>query len=358
MQSGRPNSNEFPTIFGRNLVAELPAIAHRPYLVVTMPEIWPKFRQSFHENLVGPYFVSTNDGDKLIREFETIPRCGSVIGLGGGRVIDVAKYIAWQRRIPLFQVPTVLTVDAPFRHRAGLRFSGQSRSIGWAVPEAVYIDYDVVRGAPLHLNRSGVSEALCFHTATADWRLARDRNKTEPKWPYDQQLADESLEAFNHVMAHLNDIRDMTDHGIRTLVSAMRWAGASYQNSGWVPCHLEGVEHFVCRAFEHGTGKQFVHGQLVCFGVVVGSLLHRLEADELLAAIHRVGVDIRPESMGLSWAEVKSTLLNLKSFVHQAGFWYSIAHETDITPDWVTELHARVTEHYGPWQGEAISPVS
>ena len=60
---------------------------------------------------------------------------------------------------------------------------------GYAVPECVFIDYDVLRAAPRNLNWSGIGDILCFHTGVLDWRYANDRGKVESKWPYDDALA-------------------------------------------------------------------------------------------------------------------------------------------------------------------------
>src|SRR5207245_7215933 len=102
------------------------------------------------------HLVDTLELSDLERAAEALPPAAAIIGLGGGQAIDVAKFFAWTRRLPLFQVPTATTVNAPFGHRSGLRDAGRVRYLGWAVPEAVYIDFDV----------------LCYHTAHFDWRLA------------------------------------------------------------------------------------------------------------------------------------------------------------------------------------------
>lgn len=349
MESLLNTGHEFTTIFGRNLIAELPAIAHRPYLVVTMPDLWEKFGHFFDQHLAGPYLVHTIDGDELAREEPELPRCSSVIGLGGGQAIDVAKFIAWSRRLPLFQVPTAMTVNAPFGHRAGLRFGGQVKYVGYAVPEAVYVDFDVISQAPPQLNRTGVCEILCYHTAHADWKLAHARGKTEAKWPYDQRLVDEAKAVMDGVLARLDDIREVNEAGIRALMNANRWGGATFHNAGWNPCHIEGIDHFVFYALEFFTGKKFTHGQPVCLGIYVGSVLHDAAPEEMLAAIRRVGADIRPEAMGLTWAEIAHALKNLRSFVRQAGLWYSIADEAEIDDAFIERIRRRITEVYGRW---------
>src|SRR6185436_7358539 len=144
-----------------------------------------------------------------------LPATGSVIGLGGGQAIDVAKYFAWSRQLPLFQVPTAMTVNAPFGQRAGLRQDGIVRYLGWAVPEAVYVDFDIVRSAPAGLNRAGVGDILCYHTAHWDWQAASEAGRAEPRWPYDPDLVAAAREQLDNVMAALDDIHDVTEHGIR-----------------------------------------------------------------------------------------------------------------------------------------------
>ena len=174
------SSAGFTTIFGRNLICELPNFVHQPYLIVTMPDLWELFAHYFDDKLAGPYLVSTIDGDELKDEVAQACRpCRSIIGLGGGQALDVAKYFAWSLQLPLFQVPTSMSVNAAFGHRTGLRFKGNVRYVGWAVPEAVYVDFAVIQNAPPVVNRSGICEILCYHTAHADWRFADERGKVE-----------------------------------------------------------------------------------------------------------------------------------------------------------------------------------
>lgn len=339
----------FPTVYGRNLIGELVNVVHRPFLVVTMPDLWELFSHHFEGQPVHVKLVDTIDGDELARELSGLPHCNAVVGLGGGQAIDVAKFFAWSLRLPLFQVPTSMSVNAPFGHRAGLRFGGFVRYLGWAVPEAVYVDFDVIQAAPAAINRSGVCEILCYHTAHADWRLARDRGLVEAKWPYDEALVAEARAVLDGVMAHLDDIRAVNEVGIRTLMNADRWGGAAFHNAGWNPRPIEGIDHFVFYALEYYTGKKFIHGQPVCLGVYVGSLLHDDRAEEMLEAIHRAGVDIRPEAMGISWDDVAHALKNLADFVRRAGLWYGIAHEAKITDDVVAQVERAVTARFGPW---------
>lgn len=268
------------------------------------------------------------------------------MGLGGGVAIDTAKYIAWRRRLPLFQVPTALSVDAMFGHRAGVREDGVVQYVGWAVPEAVYVDLDILRAAPRQLNWSGIGDILCNHTGVLDWRYAHAVGKCEPRWPYDDALAQRSLAKVEAVLAHLPDIRDLTDRGIAVLIDGLRWGGGSFHAAGWMPRHIEGVEHFFFYTLEFLTGRKFIHGQPVGLGVYIGSLLHRSRATEMLHAMRDIGLDIRPQAMDLTWDDVGAALAEMRAFVHRNALWHSIAHDTEIPPGFVARVREDVEAAY------------
>jgi glycerol-1-phosphate dehydrogenase [NAD(P)+] len=351
VEAGVPVSDGFNTVYGRGLVEELPNIAHRPYLVVTMADLWSRFASVLQaDGFGGVHFVETLDVDGLERVVDALPPVASVIGLGGGQAVDVAKFIAWRRRLPVFQAPTAMTVNAPFGQRAGLRRDGVVRYLGWAVPEAVYVDFDVIRSAPPAINRAGVGDILCYHTAHLDWALSRDVGRTEARWPYDPALVAAARSRFGSVMGALDEIRDATDDGIRTLMEAHRWGGDAFHAAGWNPRHIEGVEHFLFYNLEHRTGQHFIHGQPVGLGIVAGSVMHDVGAEPMTEALHRVGVDIRPEAMGVTWDDVAESLRTLPAFVRQAGLWHTVALERPIDDRLVADVRSLVERVYGPWE--------
>jgi glycerol-1-phosphate dehydrogenase [NAD(P)+] len=339
---------EFPTVFGRELVGELANFAHRPYLVVTMADLWPGFEHFFDSNLAAAYHVTTLDLDQLTADANTLPAIGSVIGLGGGQAVDVAKFFSWVRRVPLFQVPTAMTTNAPFGHRSLLRTAGKAVAIGWAVPQGIYVDFDVIRSAPPLLNRSGVCDVLCYHTAHHDWKLAHDMGREEQRWPFDEQLVAEARKRFDSVFSSLDEIRAVTDQGIRTLMLAHRWGGAAFHNAGWNARHMDGVDHCYLYALEYVTGKHFIHGQAIGLGTYIGAVLQDNKPEMILEALHRTGVDIRPEAMGISWEDAATAMRRLAWYVRYADLWFTIADVRPVTDDLVEEVKDGLYGTFGP----------
>src|SRR4051794_13022085 len=129
----------FNVVYGRALVAELPQILNRPYTVVTMADLWPRFEPALRAGLGALHLVASLEVEDLERLVRELPPTETVVGLGGGMAVDVAKYLAWRRRLPLFQIPTSMSVNAPFAQRAAVREQGVLRYVGWAVPETVYV---------------------------------------------------------------------------------------------------------------------------------------------------------------------------------------------------------------------------
>jgi glycerol-1-phosphate dehydrogenase [NAD(P)+] len=103
----------------------------------------------------------------------------AVVGIGGGRTLDVAKYSAGQLGLPMVSVATNLAHDGIASPVASLDHDGHKGSYGVHGPLAVVVDLDYVRRCPPEQLRSGVGDALSNLSAVADWELA-SREQGEP----------------------------------------------------------------------------------------------------------------------------------------------------------------------------------
>lgn len=335
----------FPTVFGRGLAGEFRHFVNPPFLVVTMADLWPRFAHEFAGSDHRVYLTQSIELADLERDLAGLGEIRAIVGLGGGQALDVAKFFAWRRNLPLFQMPTALSVNAVYGQRSGVRQDGQILYRGFAVPECVFIDYDVLRSAPPRLNWSGIGDVLCFHTGVLDWRYAADRGKGEVKWPYDPALAEQSLAKVEAVVDGADNIRALTDEGIGILVDGLRW-GTSFHGAGWCPRHIEGTDHFLFYTLEKTTGRKFLHGQPVGLGVLVGSMLHADRDDEMLDVIARIGLDIRPEAMGITWDQLDEGLRTMRGYIATLPLWHSIAHDLEITPGFLSDLRKRLDRAY------------
>lgn len=332
----------FNGVYGKGLAKELNDVAHRPYLVVTMEDLWPLVRDDLSEHLEEVFFVRTLEYEELVKESEKLEGAKSVIGVGGGRALDVAKFFAWQKHLPLFQMPTSTSVNAAFTHRIGLRFDGMVKYRGWAVPEVVYIDYDLVGNAPEWMNRQGVGEVFCIHTAHYDWKLATE-NEQEKKWPWDEDLAKQANDILNRVFDGTGEIKEQSNEGIRSLMEAHRQVGAFYHNSGWNPRPIEGSEHAFYYNLEKVTGRDFQHGEIVSLGIILMSYLQENKPDMIEKKIREAGVRTNLSELGVEWKEVEETLLTLNDFAQQVVReqippYYTVLNAKEIPRSFLTRM--------------------
>ena len=104
----------------------------------------------------------------------------AVVGIGGGRTLDVAKYAASLSGLPMVAVATSLAHDGIASPVASLEDdeAGRKGSYGVQMPIAVVVDLDYVRRSEPAMRRSGIGDAISNLSAIADWRLAeRERGE-------------------------------------------------------------------------------------------------------------------------------------------------------------------------------------
>tara|TARA_B100000886_G_scaffold336739_1_gene296071 strand:- start:22 stop:1062 length:1041 start_codon:yes stop_codon:yes gene_type:complete len=335
--------NPFQTISGFNQTQELENFIVPDTCIVTMDDIWKLYKNRFPKN-IDVYFVNTLEEKELEKEVSKFINYKMVIGFGGGQALDIAKYFSWKCNLKLFQFPTSISVDAVFGHRSGIRRGGNVNYIGWAIPECVFLDYEIIQSAPKIYNYSGIGDVLCFYTGVLDWQYANKQNKCEEKWSYKPELANKSLQFVDALLLNAENIREMNKEGINAIISAHQWGGNSFFSSGWNPRHIEGVEHFFFYNLEYITNKKFIHGQPVCLGFILGCLLHDKLEDKFVKFFKSIDFNFTPEAMNINWNDVDKTLLTLKEYVKKNSLWYGIANDFEYTQKTLDTLKGIISD--------------
>ena len=329
--------NPFQTIGGFNQIEELKNFVVSETCIVTMKDIWDLYSKRFPKN-IDVYFVHSLEEKTLNKEIDKFNNYKMVIGFGGGQALDIAKFFSWKCKLTLFQFPTSLSVDAVFGHRSGIRRNGNVHYLGWAVPESVFIDYEIIQSAPKLYNYSGIGDVLCFFTGVLDWQYADKKNKCEQKWQYNSELADKSLKYVDDLLANVKDIKTMNENGINTIIRAHQWGGNSFFSSGWNPRHIEGIEHFFFYNLEFLTNKKFIHGQPVCLGFILGCLMHNKLEERFIDFFENLDFNFSPEAMNLNWDDITNTLKTLRSYIKKNNLWYGIGSDFEYSSEILIKL--------------------
>lgn len=303
-------------------------------LVISEEEIWQSVADCFVPVPSSIYYLSSLELVELEKFASKSMRYEAVVGLGGGRAADIAKFISWKNSIPLYQVPTIMSVDAFFTHEIAVRENGVVRYIGDAVAEEVVVDSDIIARAPKLLNRSGLGDILSCHTGLFDWHMA-DRAGHLPAW--NDELASNARDILYQVLEHTGDIRAVSPKGMEVTMNALSWIGEQCYVQGH-PRFEEGSEHHFVYNLEYLTGKPYVHGQAVCLGCVIMSLFQENEPEKVQRAVRDASIDIRPEALGIESDAVVEALRTLNEFVHRENLPYTILHEKKVEEDFITTV--------------------
>ena len=192
--------------------------------------------------------------------------CHAIVGLGGGRALDVAKYVAHLAKLPYLAVPTSLSNDGFASPIASLTVDCRRRSFGCALPRGVVVDTEVCHGAPDALWFSGIGDVAAKVTAVADWKLAFHA-RAEPVDDLSALLSDATV-----FQLAARPVRDL--EGERLLATALLLDGVAMEiaNSSRP---ASGSEHLISHALDFIAERPHLHGLQVGMAAYLVSALQR-----------------------------------------------------------------------------------
>ena len=296
------------------------------YAVLTMEVPWNLVRQRIGGTPTSVTFVSSLEEAYLDELVRNIPAVDTSVGIGGGVAIDAAKYLAWKRQIPLVLVPTITSVDAYISPEIAVRRQGFVNYLGKVSPTKTIFDLRAIQSAPKRLNTAGAGDIYSCRTAIFDWKLSHEKTGE----PYDPEIASKSRQIVEKLVANSDDIKNVTEKGIRTLVQLylevhrlIALAGNSRPE--------EGTEHTFFYALERLTGRAFVHGQTVGTGIFVVSHLQSNEGETVAKDMDKMGLMFRPKDYDLSKEEFIKAVLEMKPYSKSFKLPFSILDVAEIS---------------------------
>jgi glycerol-1-phosphate dehydrogenase [NAD(P)+] len=204
----------------------------------------------------------------------------AVVGIGGGKALDTAKYVATLANLPYYAVPTSLSNDGFCSPQSVLLIQGRRRSLAANLPWAVVIDTEVCRKAPLNLWCSGVGDLVAKLTAVQDWKIAFHARGT-PVDDFAALLSDATVFQFAG-----RPERDT--EGVRLLGTALMLNGISMEIAG-SSRPASGSEHLISHALDRVSLHPRLHGLQVGCAAYLVSHLQGKQAEFIGDLLERVG---------------------------------------------------------------------
>jgi glycerol-1-phosphate dehydrogenase [NAD(P)+] len=219
----------------------------------------------------------------------------ALVGIGGGRTLDVAKYAATRLALPMVAVATNLAHDGLASPVSSLMHEGGKGSFGVGLPMAVVVDLDYVRSSPPRMVRSGIGDLISDLTAVEDWWLAHDI-RGEPVDGLAVTFARTAAESVIHRSDSIesNAFLASLAEGLVLSGMAMAAAGSSRPSSG--------ADHEIMHAIDALFPGTANHGELAGVGALFSAYLRDNEvlAAQIDACLRQHQLPRLPTDLGLT----------------------------------------------------------
>lgn len=334
-------------VVGRDVVWHVPKVIDelrlgRRALIVTGPNVWGLIGRKVDEVMSSS--VISYDVSKVTRpalnEVNALQDLTAgfppdlIIGLGGGKSIDVAKYLSARLNTHFVSVPTTSSHDGIASPFVSLRGGETVTSIQAKPPIAVIADLNLIASAPSRVVKAGAGDLIGKFTAVLDWRLAH-RLKNEYYGDYSAQLA---LLSAKHVVNYADLISNLGPDGISVIVEglisssvAMCIAGSSRPASG--------SEHLFSHALDVVANYPALHGEQVGVGTIMMSYLHGIEWRKIKKVLKKIGIPTTAKELGVKDVDVINALMMAHRIRTER---YTILGESGLTYE-AAEILARQT---------------
>ena len=269
------------------------------------------------------YLAKTND-TKSIRDIEkkvSQNKSDLIIGIGGGRSVDIAKMIGFNLGLPFVSVPTSASHDgiaSPFVSIKG----DKPHSLVTTAPLGVFVDVDIMKRAPKKLLASGCGDLIAKITAVRDWQLSRDKTG-EYYGRYSADLASMSAK----ILMESSERFSKKGLDVREIVEALISAGVASCIAGSSrPC--SGAEHLFSHAvdkLEPGVG---LHGEKCGIGTIMMAKLQGQDWKKIVNTLKNVGAPTTAKEIGLKSTTLVKALMIAQSLRPER---YTILNEVNMT---------------------------
>lgn len=247
-------------------------------------------------------------------------RSDLIVGIGGGRSVDIAKMIAFKLRRPFVSVPTSASHDGIASPFVSLR-GDRPYSIVATAPLGVYVDIEILKKAPHRLIASGCGDLMAKVTAVRDWELARDK-VGEYFGTYAANLASMSAKI---VIDNSKNFKRKPD--VRMIVEALISSGVAACIAGSSrPC--SGAEHLFSHAVDYLQPNIGLHGEKCGIGAILIAKLQGQDWRKIIQMLKDVGAPTKAKEIGMP-AQVLAKALTIAQSLRPER--YTILKEIKMT---------------------------
>jgi len=194
---------------------------------------------------------------------------GYLLGVGGGKAIDIAKMASENCGKGFVSVPTAASHDGIVSGRSSIPEGDTRHSVAAEPPLAVVADTGVLAEAPWELTTAGCADIISNYTAVLDWRLAnrlKDVEYSEYAAALSEMTAEMLVDNASMVRPNLEESSWIVTKALVSSGVAMSIASSSRPASG--------AEHLFSHQLDRIAPNEALHGHQVGVGSIMTAYLH------------------------------------------------------------------------------------
>jgi glycerol-1-phosphate dehydrogenase [NAD(P)+] len=227
-----------------------------------------------------------------------------IIGLGGGKSVDVGKLAASKLNLPFFSVPTSASHDGIASPFASIRGTEKHYSIKSKPPLGILADVDVIAAAPPRLFSAGCGDLVAKLTAVKDWQLGHEADGEY----YGEYAANLAMMSGRLIIDNSKRMGRCDTSAVRDLVEALISTGVAAGIAGSSrPC--SGSEHLFSHALDVISPGNGLHGEKCGIGTILAANLQGLDWRAIRGALKNVKAPTTAAEIGVSDGQIVEAIV-------------------------------------------------
>lgn len=186
--------------------------------------------------------------------FSMSAKTQAVIGIGGGKVIDGAKYCGFLRGLPFISIPTSASSDGFSSASASLLVEGRRKSVPARLAYGIVVDTKIIRSAPEKFLYSGIGDMVSKITALYDWIFEEEHGCGKVN-DFAVMIAKKAVNSF--VRTPFTSIHD--ELFLKELLDSLAMSGIANEIAG-SSAPTSGSEHLISHALDKMSEHPQLHG--------------------------------------------------------------------------------------------------
>lgn len=254
----------------------------------------------------------------------------TVIGVGGGKVIDVAKLASYNKKVHFISAPTTASHDGIISPLASIKDSKKATSVEAHAPIAVIADTNIIVKAPFKLLSAGCADLISNYTAIKDWQLAH-KLKNEN---YSDSAASLSEMSAKMIIDNADSIKPGLEESARLVVKTLFSSGMAISIAG-SSRPASGSEHKFSHALDRILEKPGLHGAQCGVGTILMMNIYGGNWKFIRDSLKAVGAPTTASELGVDDEDIIEALTIAHTIRPER---YTILGDNGISRDAAREL--------------------